>query len=83
MAGYHVKDIIKGQLGELSKIQEELDEAKDAMEQGVRLMVLQELSDMLGATQHFLEKHYPGITLIDLADMAKVTDRVFKNGHRL
>src|SRR5690349_11874380 len=33
--GYHKAPIAKGELGQLSKIQEELDEAKDAEAQGV------------------------------------------------
>lgn len=42
---FHNRQIIKGEYGKLSKIEEELDEARDAAEQGIDLMVLIELSD--------------------------------------
>jgi hypothetical protein len=47
MAGYHLNDIPGGTLGELSKVVEEIHEALDAEEQGVRIMTLLELSDGL------------------------------------
>ena len=80
--GYHLKPIPKGELGELSKVQEELNEALDAAEQGVKLMVLQELSDMVGAVEAYLDKHFPDLTFLDLQKMAAVTKRAFKNGRR-
>ena len=82
MAGYHIRDIKKGTLGELSKIREELEEAEDAEEQGVNLMVLVELSDMVGAVQAYLEKHCPHIGIDCLISMAEVTKRAFESGHR-
>jgi hypothetical protein len=45
-------------------------------------MVLVELSDMLGATQLYLEKHHPSITIVDLLKMSDVTQRAFKSGSR-
>lgn len=81
-AGYHLSEIPKGELGELSKLREELDEAIDAEAQGCRLMVLVELSDMLGAIRLYLERHHPGYTLDDLQTMADITRRCFENGHR-
>lgn len=80
--GYHMHPIERGELGELSKIQEELDEVKDAAWQGVRVMELVELSDMIGATRRYLERHHPGTTLDDLIRMSDVTRRAFENGHR-
>lgn len=80
--GYHLKVIPKGDLGELSKIQEELDEAVDAEEQGVSVMVLVELSDLVGAVEAYLAKHHPGTTLEDLQKMAAVTRRAFQSGRR-
>jgi hypothetical protein len=80
--GYHLHPIPKGELGELSKLQEELDEAKDAAQQGVRLMVLQELSDLVGAVEAYLAKHAPDTSLLDLAAMAAVTRRAFNSGRR-
>lgn len=80
--GYHITEIKKGQLGELSKIQEELDEAKDAEEQGIKVMLLNELSDIIGAVDAYLENHYPYLTIEDLKGMSDVTKRAFKSGAR-
>lgn len=80
--GYHTTDIPKGAVGELSKVREELLEAMDAEAQGCRLMVLVELSDMLGAVRLYMEKYHPGYTMDDLLKMSDITRRVFENGHR-
>jgi hypothetical protein len=80
MAGYHLKPIKKGVLGELSKIREELEEAEDSVEQGVQIMLLVELSDMIGAIKAVAEKN--GSTLDDLIKMHQVTERAFKSGSR-
>ena len=79
---YHVAQIPKGELGEISKIEEEFAEFKDAIAQGVAVMALVELSDMLGAIDAYLEKHHQSITLDDLNKMRMVTQRAFRNGHR-
>lgn len=79
---YHVRHINKGHLGELSKVREELDEALDAESQGVDIMVLLELSDLIGAVEAYLEKNYPGISLDDLIKMKDVTRRAFESGAR-
>jgi hypothetical protein len=81
--GYHVHEISKGVLGEVSKIEEEFLEFKDALSQGVSIMALIELSDMVGAIESFLENKYPNITIQDLVKMSDVTKRAFKNGNRL
>lgn len=62
---FHVGKIRVGTYGELSKIQEELDEAVDAQEQGIDLMVLIELSDIIGAVAGVAEQQY-GFTLDQL-----------------
>lgn len=80
--GYHKKVIPKGEVGELSKIYEELLEAYEAQNQGVSIMTLVELSDLVGAVERFLEKHYPGFTLADLTAMSNVTKRAFNSGRR-
>jgi hypothetical protein len=72
----------KGKLGELSKVQEELDEAADAEAQHCRVMLLVELSDIVGAIESYLEKHMPDFTLADLRRMSKVTKRAFRSGFR-
>ena len=80
--GYHISSIPKGELGELSKVHEELLEALDAEAQGAELMVLQELSDMVGAVSAYLTKHHPSLSLKDLEVMAKITERAFLSGRR-
>lgn len=80
--GYHLTPIVKGTLGESTKIREELDEFDDAMAQGVRIMALVELSDLYGAVEAVLEHQFPGVTMADLAAMARVTQRAFVNGRR-
>jgi len=79
--GYHLTKIQKGKLGEISKIQEELDELKDAESQHCKLMMLVELSDLYGAIEAFLNK-FPGISMNDLADMHFITKRAFQNGRQ-
>lgn len=82
LPGYHLAKITKGALGELSKIQEELDELKDAETQGIKIMQLVEASDLLGALEKWLEVKHPGTTLKDLIDMHNVTRRAFESGER-
>jgi hypothetical protein len=82
-AGYHLSEIPKGEYGELSKIEEELFELKDAISQGNKIMSLVELSDMLCAIEGYLDREYEGkITMTDLARMAEATRRAFKSGAR-
>ena len=78
--GYHITPIVKGVYGELSKIQEELDEAKDALAQGSEIMFLVELADLYGALEYVVERH--GHTMDDLKKFSDITKRAFINGHR-
>lgn len=80
--GYHIKKIEKGVNGEISKIEEELNELKDAQLQGVKIMELVELSDLIGAVELYLEKYHSNTTLNDLIEMKNVTRRAFENGRR-
>lgn len=80
--GYHEAKIERGFFGDSSKIREEVEELIDAERQGVRLMQLQELSDIIGAVQGYLVKNHPGTTLRDLIKMAQVTNRAFEVGER-
>lgn len=82
MAGYHLVDIAKGQFGRSSKIAEEVEELLDAERQGVKVMVLCELSDLYGAIRGYLAVNHPGVTMTDLEDMADVTQRAFESGAR-
>lgn len=80
--GYHKTIITKGILGEISKIQEELDELKDAYDQNNKVLELCELADIIGAINLYLIKHFPDITIHNLITMAEATERAFENGER-
>ena len=80
--GYHLREIVPGALGELSKIQEELDELSDAEAQGSKVMMLVELADLYGALQLYLERHFSDVTMNDLAAFSAITRRAFENGRR-
>lgn len=80
--GYHLVDIKRGEVGELSKIKEEIEEALDAQMQYSQLMILVELSDAVGAIEAYLMKHHPSLSLQDLQKMASITKRAFENGRR-
>lgn len=78
--GYHVTDIKKGKLGEVSKILEETFELSDAEFQGSTIMQLVECSDIYGALEEYVKKL--GHTMDDLKKFSDITKRAFKNGHR-
>ncbi|MCV9964173.1 hypothetical protein OIU34_20015 [Pararhizobium sp. BT-229] len=80
--GYHLKDIPKGVFGEVSKIEEEFLEFKDALKQGNDVMAFIELSDHIGAIRGWLERNHPSITLDHLITMNDATTRAFVNGYR-
>lgn len=83
MAGYHKNEIKRGEVGDVSKIREELEELEDAIEQGVRVMQLCELSDIVQAIILNLRRHHAGYTIQDLIQMAEVTERAFADGTRV
>lgn len=78
--GYHQRIIKKGVIGEVSKIREELEELEDAQEQGVKIMIACELSDLFGAIEAFAETQ--GLTMADLEKMSNLTRSAFREGHR-
>ena len=78
--GYHNKYIERGEFGEFSKIKEEFLEAEDAFEQDNKVMLLVELSDLLGAIEGYCEKH--NMKLEDLIKMKEATKRAFNDGTR-
>ena len=80
--GYHLTNIPKGVLGESSKILEELLELQDAEAQQARVMALVELSDLIGAIEHYLARHFPDMSLSDLTTVSAITQRAFRNGRR-
>jgi hypothetical protein len=80
--GYHITPITKGKVGELSKVLEEVNEALDAEQQNCDVIVLLELSDVIGAIESYLELHHPTITIESLITMKNITKKVFKEGTR-
>lgn len=74
--GFHKRNIPKGEYGKLSKVREELEEAEDAEEQGINLLLLFELSDMIGAIGGVAESL--GWDLDDLVAFAKLRSKVIK-----
>ena len=80
--GYHITVIKKGELGEASKILEEVKELIDAENQHCKIMVLCELADIFGAIDAYLEKKKYSVTLEDLITMSRITKRAFINGRR-
>lgn len=81
--GYHIAEIKRGKFGDLSKLQEELDELKDCEDQQNKIMALVELSDLYGAIKGYLAKHIPSMTMEDLRIMSEATERAFKDGTRI
>jgi hypothetical protein len=80
--GYHLTTIPKGEVGESSKILEEILELQDAEAQECKVMALVELSDLMGAIALYLERHHPDTSIDDLIIMSNITRRAFANGHR-
>ena len=78
--GYHLTKIPKGELGKLSKIQEELLELQDAEMQECKVMQLVELSDLYGAVEAYASQL--GATMADLKCFSDITKRAFHNGRR-
>jgi hypothetical protein len=80
--GYHLADIPRGEVGESSKLLEEVLELQDAEAQECKVMALVELSDLIGAIALYLEKHHPDTSIEDLITMSQITRRAFENGRR-
>lgn len=77
---YHKKIIEKGILGEFSKIREEFQELEDAVEQDDKILIICELSDLLGAITEFSINF--DISIEDLIKFNLKTKEAFKNGTR-
>ncbi len=78
--GYHQREIKKGQLGEFSKIVEEIEELLDAHQQSAKMLELCEFCDLLGAIEAYTAKN--NITLNDLIQMKNLTKSAFESGDR-
>lgn len=76
MSKWHVREIKKGVYGELSKIQEELDEAVDAEEQGQTLMLFYELADIVGAVGGVAKKY--NIAMEDIIKFYQLRNRIIE-----
>lgn len=77
---YHKSKIEKGILGEFSKIKEEFQELEDAVNQNEKLLILCELSDVIGAIEAFAEKYH--FTLEDIIRFSNLTKSAFIEGKR-
>jgi hypothetical protein len=75
--GYHKNKIIKGVIGEFSKITEEYFELLDAFEQKDKILQLCELSDLLGAIEEYSITKF-NISILDLKDFSDKTKSAFK-----
>jgi len=80
---YHLNTIPKGTLGSLDKVMEELLETLDAEQQGCKIMILLELSDMIGAIEQYLIHNHKETTITDLIIMKDITKRAFESGSRI
>lgn len=79
--GYHLRRIeTRGVFGQPSKIQEELEELEEALQQDNRILALVELSDIYGALEAVAEAL--GTSMPELAKMAAATKRAFLDGSR-
>ena len=78
--GYHKTKIKKGTLGKISKVQEEIEEYKDAIKQKCEIMAIVELADIYGALEAVAKSHH--LSMKDLKKMSKLTKRAFKSGSR-
>ena len=77
---YHINDIPKGELGKISKIEEELAELKDAEKQNSKIMIMVELSDLYGAIEEYCLNN--NLTMNDLKIFSDITKKAFNNGRR-
>ena len=79
--GYHSINVPKGTYGEFDKIQEEFIELKDACDAEDKILMICECSDLYGALEGFVEKHF-GLTMEDLKKFSNKTKSAFKEGKR-
>lgn len=81
---YHKnKNIKKGTVGEFSKIAEEFEELKDAVEQDDKILILCEISDLLGAVELYLSKNfYESISFENCIAFSRKTQNAFREGTR-
>jgi len=78
--GYHKKQITKGKLGEFSKIEEEFEELKDAVDQNCKVLIICELTDLIGSVESYIKKF--NLTMEDLIAFSNLTKSAFEDGKR-
>ena len=78
---YHLNEIPKGLFGEFSKIKEEFLELEDAVTQNDSILILVELSDLLGAIEEYSKRW--NISMNDLISFSRKTQSAFKEGKRI
>ena len=78
--GYHKKKIPKGVLGEYSKVLEEFEELSDAYEQDNKVLIICELTDLIGAIEEYAKKF--NLSISDLISFSDLTKKAFKEGNR-
>ncbi len=78
--GYHNTKIEKGIVGEFSKIREEFEELTDAIGQQNKVLVICELTDLIGAIEAYAVKF--NLTIDDLKGFSDLTKSAFKEGIR-
>lgn len=71
----------RGTYGNLSKLEEELDEVREALEQGQIFMAMIELSDLIGAIGGLAEKH--GYSLEDLIQFSEKVREIRKQENKI
>lgn len=79
--GYHTRKIQKGVIGEYSKIVEEFEELQDAQIQNDKVLMICELTDLIGAIESFSEKYF-NLSIDDLKKFSDKTKSAFKDGTR-
>lgn len=78
--GYHKRKISKGEIGEYSKVKEEFEELTDAFEQNNSVLIICELTDLIGAIEEYAKKF--NLSLGDLKRFSDLTKSAFKDGKR-
>lgn len=79
--GYHKNEIVKGEIGEFSKIKEEFDELTDAHEQGLDVLEICEITDLIGAIEAYTIKKW-NLNLSKLYLFSLKTKEAFEEGKR-
>lgn len=79
--GYHKVQIEKGEFGEFSKIKEEFEELQDGYQQNNRVLIICELTDLIGAIEEYAMNKF-NLSIKDLKEFSDLTKSAFKEGKR-